>query len=410
MTRTAFLVIHGIGSQNPYETLDSFTQGLNKNLAAKTGMTPKWEHHQVARRNDHGGEWMQQFLRTAPDGGYVMGDETGHRVTSIDVYEHYWAHRMTGQADLNDLMTFLSNASKNAKEFYDKQDLTEKLKKNGGAPSVLFSGGTKPTFNDGGYIELMARAWPDSILWKALFLVIDKIPQVRSILNFLKAKISKHLLPVLGDIAVYVQTDKKAADFPVRQSIIADATEAILALVHDDQYDRVIVAGHSLGSVIAYDALGRINKSAPLTQGHASKLRLVTFGSPLDKIYFFFRKQDEQLGFDPDKFVQPILRSQIIQNQHGLKRKPDPSLDDLAAAMALENKTASCLEDIEWLNFYNCYDPVSGELDAYDTKNIPVEMKGATLLNAHTSYWYNDDFYSDVLDYFVFGTKRIAQS
>ncbi|MGC2831755.1 MAG: hypothetical protein WB627_17385, partial [Candidatus Acidiferrum sp.] len=38
--RTAMLVIHGIGEQNPYETLDSFARGLFSYLRDRAHLNP----------------------------------------------------------------------------------------------------------------------------------------------------------------------------------------------------------------------------------------------------------------------------------------------------------------------------------------------------------------------------------
>ena len=65
-------------------------------------------------------------------------------------------------------------------------------------------------------------------------------------------------------------------------------------------YDRVLIAGHSLGSVIAYDTLNELLDRARSSNSTAhafaprdlEKLRgLVTFGCPLNKIFYFSREQ-----------------------------------------------------------------------------------------------------------------------
>jgi len=407
MTRVAFLVIHGIGNQNPYETLDSFTQGLTGNLAARGGGNISWEHHQVAR--DDGDEsWMQHYLHAAPDGGFSDGVDGAGNVASIDVFEHYWAHRMSDQADMSDILSFLQNASRNAREFYAAQtDAAERMRKSKGA-TRLVDQGQQVTFNDNGYIKLLAKSWPFAVWTWRVIKLFSWFPSLQALLEKIIRQFEDQILSVVGDVAVYVQMDKKQRDNAVRQSIIAEASTAISALAQDDRYDRVIVAGHSLGSVIAYDALGRLNKSGRLLQGEASKIRLVTFGSPLDKIYFFFRKHDESLGLNRQGADRPILRSQIIRHQHSLRRKDDASLDDLAQQLPLVDRTSSALADLPWINVYNQYDPVSGHLDAYDAGNIDLDIDETNAVSAHLAYWQDKRFYQAVLDHFVFGTKRLG--
>jgi hypothetical protein len=58
-------------------------------------------------------------------------------------------------------------------------------------------------------------------------------------------------------------------------------------------YDRLVIVGHSLGSVVAYDTLNAMI----VADNHANKERkvaertsmLLTFGSPLDKTAYVFR-------------------------------------------------------------------------------------------------------------------------
>jgi hypothetical protein len=111
----------------------------------------------------------------------------------------------------------------------------------------------------------------------------------------------------MGDVAVYVNADAKAKNYAARRAILSGATLAITRLLKDDprSYQRVIVAGHSLESVIAYDVLnelmnrrlattdqvvGSVPPRAEIHQNDLDKIKgLVTFGSPLDKVVYFFR-------------------------------------------------------------------------------------------------------------------------
>ena len=71
----------------------------------------------------------------------------------------------------------------------------------------------------------------------------------------------------LGDVAIYTTTDEKSKYYRIRQQILNESQTLVEALLDDDAYDRVIIAGHSLGSVIAYDTLDRINIKANLREG-----------------------------------------------------------------------------------------------------------------------------------------------
>ena len=112
--------------------------------------------------------------------------------------------------------------------------------------------------------------------------------------------LSRFLVRSVGDVAVYaLGADPRHRFAPARRDIL-DRVAATLARL-EGKYDEVFVAGHSLGSVIAYDALNeRValdwarhrRKGAPKIRG------FLAFGSPLDKFYYFFRRQS---------FGKPVL-------------------------------------------------------------------------------------------------------
>ena len=56
--RQALLIIHGIGEQNPYETLDSFARGVFRYLHDKEGMNAKLCPVEIAHK-----DWTQVGMR-----------------------------------------------------------------------------------------------------------------------------------------------------------------------------------------------------------------------------------------------------------------------------------------------------------------------------------------------------------
>src|SRR6185436_4272746 len=87
-------------------------------------------------------------------------------------------------------------------------------------------------------------------------------------------------------------------------------------------YDQVVVVGHSLGSVIAYDTLnGVISHDAiknqepgqkPWNTVEKTKL-LLTFGSPLDKTAFIFRAQVDE---NPTREALAASKQPLLEEQH----------------------------------------------------------------------------------------------
>ena len=188
------------------------------------------------------------------------------------------------------------------------------------------------------------------------------------------------LVQYLGDVAIYVMPYKVDAFNDLRKEIkeaVYKVAHAVYALKDQSgkrpAYDHVIVLGHSLGSVIAYDALNRLihedRVAAP-----ADALRIVdrtplflTFGSPLDKTAFIFGAQGHGTTEARESLaasVQPLIQSYAYR-------------------------------PASWINIYSPWDIISGYLDLYDLPdatdarrvNNLKDPEATTLLMAHTEYW-----------------------
>ena len=120
-----------------------------------------------------------------------------------------------------------------------------------------------------------------------------------------------------------------------------------------EKTDGVVLIGHSLGSVIAYDvARENLKANSPL-----NIKTLITMGSPL-------------------KWVTNVRLA-----EEGEVGPADP--------------TTLSLPGIKWINIYDKGDPVAlkGELPDtmfHDVENISVES-GSSFIDAHTSYWTQNE-------------------
>jgi hypothetical protein len=147
------------------------------------------------------------------------------------------------------------------------------------------------------------------------------------------------------------------------------------------EYDDIILVGHSLGSVVIYDALNRMLIDQALGGAQAPEVAsrtrlLLTFGSPLDKTAFIFGIQGagtearEALAAS----VQPLLERESLRPR--------------------------------WVNIYSHWDIISGALDYYDradrSNRNPVENikdpNASTLLAAHVEYWRNPLLFKTILE------------
>lgn len=196
------------------------------------------------------------------------------------------------------------------------------------------------------------------------------------------------LVQYVGDVAVYVDAHTLDRFAGLRQEIkrrvmrVARAVYAQRRADGDFLYEKVLIVGHSLGSVISYDTLNRLIEEDEVARraqdgdGKGEDLRVLertalflTFGSPLDKTAFVFAAQGKEYDLAREMMateVQPLIRDAR------LRRFP-------------------------WINLYSQADIVSGKLDFYDP-NRPaltfrvdnrVDPHAITWLWAHTEYWEN---------------------
>ncbi len=182
----------------------------------------------------------------------------------------------------------------------------------------------------------------------------------------------------------------------------------------------MILAGHSLGSQIAFDAVNRLTQlislkeidgvapggdyidhtgaQCPVNSGDTTlkNIRdllcgLVTFGSPLDKIAFFLREQapDEQ-----------YLRGQMLENNHSFKQKK--WFDDSEVKFILDPPFNRVFDDIRWYNYYDMGDPISGYLDYYKSVvNIQCSYKRKGHSFTHSDYWSDPKMFRQIVDDFI---------
>jgi hypothetical protein len=152
-----------------------------------------------------------------------------------------------------------------------------------------------------------------------------------------------------------------------------------------------------LGSVIAYDAINRIivgmNAQGGIDPDKAQKLAgLVTFGSPLDKVAFFFREHTRD---------EESVRRQILAHSHGFRSRPFLIQE---YPFKIRSPIQRWLDKATWLNFYHFKDPVSGHLDAYEVdRNILCEADVNDAGEAHSIYWTHTPMYEEIATAFFQG-------
>jgi hypothetical protein len=185
---------------------------------------------------------------------------------------------------------------------------------------------------------------------------------------------SRFIRDYVGDVAVYVSSHKLDRFYATRiaiQQVATDLLRFVYARRGDDDepaYERVVLMGHSLGSVVAYDGLNRMLLDDDATGGVLDvaprTTALVTYGSPLDKLAFVFRTQRH-------------LKEGSFRESMAASRQP--LIEDPATRGSW------------WINVFSRLDWIGGDLDFYDSQRPQVvrpvinleDCEATTPLEAH---------------------------
>jgi hypothetical protein len=141
------------------------------------------------------------------------------------------------------------------------------------------------------------------------------------------ARIGSVLTQFVGDVAIYVSSHTVNRFHKTRNEMQAEVNKVARCAYEWSEsedgapyYDRVIVVGHSLGSVIGYDALNAMLREDDLDGGAGRVAErtsmLLTFGSPLDKTAFLFRNQLDDTSDVREALaaaVQPLIRDYALR-------------------------------------------------------------------------------------------------
>lgn len=242
MTRQAVILIHGIGEQKPMETLRGFVDAVwRRNPAIHNPFAARHAHALVFSKPDSVSRSFELRQLTTPQ-------NSGGIVT--DFFELYWQHLMQG--------TTYGHVVAWAKTLLLR------------APSTL-PGQLLPVYWLL-WLAVLVAAGLALYTWRAASLEPDAramSPWVSGILSLLVVPLAGLVIRnIVGDAARYLHV--APANVQRRHEIRLAGVE-LLDELHGRNYDRIIVVGHSLGSVIGYDMLThawpKYNRHTPAAPG-----------------------------------------------------------------------------------------------------------------------------------------------
>ncbi|MDQ3735297.1 MAG: hypothetical protein M3400_15105 [Actinomycetota bacterium] len=228
--RQALVVIHGIGEQRPGDTLTRFVDSGVFDLDENAIEEARWVKP----------DWLSRSyeLRRA-----VIPTSPRNDRPNTEVYELYWAHlvRDTTQGQvIGWLRSFL---------FRKPQSLPVPLRKYWALGWVAI-GVAVIAYVLVGVLGLMNESTGASGTFLGATLVTALLGAVLLGIRTFGRNLT---INVLGDAARYFQA---TPDNVSRREAIRQAGVDLLVRMHESgRYDRIIVVGHSLGSVVAYDIL-----------------------------------------------------------------------------------------------------------------------------------------------------------
>lgn len=195
--------------------------------------------------------------------------------------------------------------------------------------------------------------------------------------------VRRFLLQFLGDVALYASSHTVNRFYKVREEIRDLGCKVFNAVygAQDDEgrlrYSRVLVVGHSLGSVVAYDSWNSAMNQDLLVGGTlrvAERTPLfLTFGSPLDKFAFLFRNQLQE-WYEHREALAAAVQPAVCH----VRTRPQ-----------------------RWVNVWTTDDWISGDLNYYDdprwTKAEQMlygvvnlkDPEACTPGKSHNEYWEN---------------------
>lgn len=234
--KQAVILVHGIGEQRPMETVREFVKSV----------WVKDESLQNTRFWNKPSEVSESFehRRLTTDYAVIKSSESAQKTSRVDFYEYYWAHHTVGTT-IDQVKSWL---------------VSMLLRKPSDFPSALrpviylvwtliFAIAMLFWFTSGNEDVADPTATSESVNQLSWFYFTILKPLLILGLGALLGIIVNYL----GDVARYITASP--SNIKVRQAIRDGGVKLLESIVATGKYDRIVLVGHSLGSVIAYDVL-----------------------------------------------------------------------------------------------------------------------------------------------------------
>jgi len=231
--KQALIVIHGIGEQQPGETLRDFVRAV---FGDDVAVTPRW-----VKPDTLSGSFEMRKV-TIPAAPAPAGTPGEGRPTT-DVYELYWAHLIRDSTPAQ-VLAWMNN-------LLLRRDVPASLTPHVWAVRILVLAGILVVV--GGTAVAAFNPESRGTLVAGGGMVAALIAVAGLVWKVLKHRGTQLLTGHVGDAARYFEPKP---DNIARRQEIREAGVRLLERMHETgDYQRIVIAAHSLGSAIAYDIL-----------------------------------------------------------------------------------------------------------------------------------------------------------
>ena len=326
--KQAVILVHGMGEQVPMETLRGFVETMwvrNPNIAASEPGDPPESGNPVWWKPDPRTNSFELSRVTTRNGhkqasGHEIDEPDPIKGQRVDFFEFYWAD-LTSNNTVGQLKDWLFSL------------LFRRLDQVPGPIAAIWS-----------ILWVATALFFGLTAWKTIASFYsaklpDSVAVTIAVGSAFVALISGFIISTFGDVAHYVRA--KPANIAARQAIRDRGLSLLRNISDSGEYNRIVVVGHSLGSIIAYDLI----KLFWSERGEARKM------IPGDDVFEAF-KRCERAGEalrsgNSDKTLLGTFRakqSQVFKTM--LKRTDFPAIREAR----LQNRpSANTAEEKPWL-------------------------------------------------------------
>ncbi len=175
----------------------------------------------------------------------------------------------------------------------------------------------------------------------------------------------------LGDVQVYTTLDELSSHFPVREAILTES-EKLMQVVDERDYRRVVLIGHSLGSVVAINLLQRLQLRETDLLGRIDSV--ITLGTALEKVRFFFARKTDPYSADAITMLS-YLKAKLKRMRDSAALEESAAVHEALKELDFGVKITGAQDDFGerehrcWINVWYRNDPVANPITTFGNKD-----------------------------------------